>query len=61
MLYGAKNNFRTAKILIAANIGKSEVELAGENAPADKFPFGQVRFIEFTRLRTPFNTVMLMQ
>ena len=40
-LYGAKANFRTQKVLIAAKLGKSEVELAGDNAPADKFPFGQ--------------------
>lgn len=40
-LYGAKNNFRTQKVLIAAKLGKAEVDLAGEHAPADKFPFGQ--------------------
>ncbi|CAI4227083.1 unnamed protein product [Auanema sp. JU1783] len=39
-LYGKKDNFRTQKVLIAAKLGKSDVQLAGETAPADKFPLG---------------------
>ena len=39
-LYGAKTSFRTQKVLIAAKINKTEVELAGEVPPADKFPLG---------------------
>ncbi|GMT10607.1 hypothetical protein PFISCL1PPCAC_1904, partial [Pristionchus fissidentatus] len=41
-LYGSAKNFRVQKVLIAAKLGKTEVELAGEQPPADKFPFGQV-------------------
>ncbi|GMS80118.1 hypothetical protein PENTCL1PPCAC_2293, partial [Pristionchus entomophagus] len=41
-LYGSATNFRVQKVLIAAKLGKTEVELAGEQPPADKFPFGQV-------------------
>jgi elongation factor 1-gamma len=39
-LYGNKNNFRTQKVLIAAKLGKSDVQLAGDAAPSDKFPLG---------------------
>lgn len=39
-LYGNKNNFRTQKVLIAAKLGNKTVNLAGDVAPADKFPLG---------------------
>ncbi|KAJ1357952.1 Elongation factor 1-gamma [Parelaphostrongylus tenuis] len=39
-LYGNKDNFRTQKVLIAAKLGNSDVQLAGEHPPSDKFPLG---------------------
>ncbi|KHJ83323.1 hypothetical protein OESDEN_16980 [Oesophagostomum dentatum] len=41
-LYGNKDNFRTQKVLIAAKLGKTELQLAGDHPPADKFPLGVV-------------------
>lgn len=43
-LYGNKDNFRTQKVLIAAKLANKTVTLAGDAAPADKFPLGVVRF-----------------
>uniref|UniRef100_A0A1I7XL90 EF-1-gamma C-terminal domain-containing protein n=1 Tax=Heterorhabditis bacteriophora TaxID=37862 RepID=A0A1I7XL90_HETBA len=39
-LYGNKGNFRTQKVLIAAKLGKSDIQLAGETAPTENFPLG---------------------
>ncbi|CAJ55245.1 putative elongation factor 1-gamma [Caenorhabditis elegans] len=39
-LYGNKDNFRTQKVLIAAKLANKTVTLAGDAAPADKFPLG---------------------
>ncbi|VDM62431.1 unnamed protein product [Angiostrongylus costaricensis] len=39
-LYGNKDNFRTLKVLIAAKLGNSELQLVGEHPPVDKFPLG---------------------
>ncbi|ETN72402.1 hypothetical protein NECAME_18877, partial [Necator americanus] len=39
-LYGNKDNFRTQKVLIAAKLGKCDLQLAGDHPPTDKFPLG---------------------
>ncbi|KAK0410517.1 hypothetical protein QR680_005169 [Steinernema hermaphroditum] len=39
-LYGDAKNFHTQKALIAAKLFNVEVEVAGAEAPADKFPLG---------------------
>lgn len=39
-LYGSANNFRTQKVLAAAQIAKVEVTLVGDKPPHDKFPLG---------------------
>lgn len=41
-IYGQKDNFRTQKVLVAAKLGNAEVQLAGDKAPAAKFPLGVV-------------------
>jgi elongation factor 1-gamma len=39
-VYGNKDNFRTQKVLVAAKLGKANVQLAGAVPPTDKFPLG---------------------
>ncbi|VDM74013.1 unnamed protein product, partial [Strongylus vulgaris] len=36
----AKWSKGTQKVLIAAKLGKAELQLAGDHPPADKFPLG---------------------
>ncbi|KIH52836.1 hypothetical protein ANCDUO_17054, partial [Ancylostoma duodenale] len=52
-LYGNKDNFRTQKVLIAAKLGESELQLAGDHPPADKFPLGVVPVMAGNPQRTP--------
>ena len=46
-IYGAKDSFKTQKVLVAAKMAKADVQLAGLEAPASKFPLGVVSYLHF--------------
>ena len=49
-VYGKAGSLGLQKVLIAAKLGGSDVTVAGENAPHDKFPLGVLPAYEGEKL-----------